>query len=396
MAKPADPSVGVKKEIVKTRDIPGAAGARELNQKRMAQRDSKKGKQGVIRSPKLKKSKAKALLEAEKVSIKDLENALNFLKKQKVSPSDFISLVKEAKALESKYGKTYDAILEDYETKIEQVVKATKSLVEIDDLRKDLETRISNQKELEVLQDLLNKNGIVADQITEYIKQYLRLGEFGFDVETVRLIAEEVKRLQFDPKELRKLISSWLTRYRSVNEALARFEAQVNETKEEEAITIARIKSLEQKAEEAQKKIESLENYYARRSESLEAEYKNRERVLDTRYIEERGRAEAELFEILRERDKMRSDNRILKDELEAIKKDIDLARSISTIIRDPSSLTFSQLDLLISEFTRAKEIREKESTAGPSPSSERLIQARQLLVSALRDLSLGSSNEKP
>jgi hypothetical protein len=367
-----------------------------LDTKKMEQ-NSKVRKSTANKAPKAKKkqqTKKKNILDFGKGSVKETEDALAFLKRRKITLSDFVSQVKNAKALESKYGKSYEAILEDYETKMEQVAKATASLVELEDLKENVETRISRLKDLEALQSLLDENGVAPDGTSEYIRQYKRLGQFGFDVNTVRLIAEELKRLQLDPKEADKLIANWLTKYRSVNEALARAEAQVEEAKNEEALTIARIRSLEKKAEEAQKKIESLENYYTRRSESLEAEYKNRERVLDSRYIEERSRAEAELFEILRERDKMRTENRTLRDELEAIRRDIDLAKSLSTIIRDPNSLSSSQLDILISEFMKAKEVREKERiVVSPSPSSERLLQARQMLVSALRDLSSLENN---
>ena len=328
----------------------------------------------------------KASLDKENISAKEFENVLTHLKTREITLPDFISLIKNAEALELEYGKPYSAIIDDYESKIEKIAKATASLKEMEDTGGDLKARISNLKALEALEKLLGQNDVRTEAVTEYVKQYKRLGQFGFDVNTVKIIAEELKRLQIDPKEAGKIVGNWLTKNRNISEALVTAENELEEAKKEEVFRIARIKSLDEKAEEAQKKIDSLESYYIRRSESLETEYETRAHVLDARVGEERSRAEAELLDILRDRDKLRSENRVLKDELEAIRNEIELAKSISTIIRDPKALSSSQLDRLVSEFVKAKDARGRDNK-GSSFSSERLIEARRTLVSALRDL---------
>jgi hypothetical protein len=331
-------------------------------------------------------TRLKALLLRENISVKEFENDLKLLKTYKITLLDIISLIKNTEALKAKYGKPYSAIVEDYESKLEKVARATTSLKEMEDEERDLEAKISNLRDLEALQSVLSQNGVSAEAITEYIEQYKRFVQFGLDVNTVKIIAEELKRLRLDPKEAGKIVGSWLTKNRNISEALLRAESELEAAKKEEALGIARIKSLDRKAEEAQKKIDSLESYYVRRSESLESEYETREHALHLRVGEERSRAEAELFDILRDRDKLRSENLTLKEEVEAIRKEVELARSISTIIRDPTALSSSQLDTLVTEFSKARETRRREEI-GSSSSSERLIEARRTLVSALRDL---------
>ncbi len=336
--------------------------------------------------------KFKASFAKENISLKELKTALTVLKRRKTSLPDFISSVKEMQVLERDYGKPYGAIVEDYDSKIDLVAKATARLKDMEELEINLEAGISNLEELQALEKLLCENGVALETITEYVRQYKRLRQFGFEIGTVKLIAEELKRLRIDPREAGKIVGNWFTKYGNTSEALLRVEKELQEARKEEALEIARIKSLDRKTEEAQKKIDSLENYYVRRSESLESEYNARERILDSRYVEERVRAEAELFDILRDRDKLRSENRVLKEEIETIKRDIDLARSLSMIIRDPKSLSSSQLDILVSEFTRAKEARTGQGSSNSSSSqfvvsSNRLIEARRVLASALSNL---------
>jgi hypothetical protein len=333
-------------------------------------------------------------LKAEKVvSAKEFEKILAFLRRRKLTAQDFVSLVKDFKALEGKYGKPYNEIIEDYKSKIDLISKANSALKEMENIRKDLESKISNLKDLLLLQDILARNRIPADVITQYILDYRRLGHFGFDVETMRLIVEELKRLEIDPKEAGNLVGSWLTKYKSINEALFLAQSELEKTKREEALSIARSKAFDLKADETQKKINALETFYTRRSERLESEYEVRKQVLEARVAEERSRTEGELFEILRDRDKMREENRLMKKELENSNEEIELAKSISTIIRDPKALTSSQIEKLVSEFMKVKEARERDEKKGPSSSSmstyspERLNKAREMILSILRDL---------
>ncbi len=326
----------------------------------------------------------KPLLDKENMPVKEFENALKVLEKHEITLSSFISLIEKAEMLRAKYGKPYTALIKDYESEVEKLAKASASLKETEDAKKGVEGRISQLRDLEVLQGVLAENGVPVDEITQYLEQHKRLGQFGFDVNTVKIIAEELKRLQIDPQEAGKTVGSWLTKNKTIGEALRKVEGELEESRKEEALTIARLKSLEQKALEAQKKIDALESYYIRRSESLDSEYENIEHALVVRVGEERNRAEAELSDILRDRDRLRSENRVLKEEVEAIRKEVELVRSISILIRDPKAVSTSQLDTLVSEFMKAKEAMGREDAG--SSSSERLIEARRILVSALRD----------
>ncbi len=326
----------------------------------------------------------KPLLDKENMPVKEFENALKVLEKHEITLSSFISLIEKAEMLRAKYGKPYTALIKDYESEVEKLAKASASLKETEDAKKGVEGRISQLRDLEVLQGVLAENGVPVDEITQYLEQHKRLGQFGFDVNTVKIIAEELKRLQIDPQEAGKTVGSWLTKNKTIGEALRKVEGELEESRKEEALTIARLKSLEQKAFEAQKKIDALESYYIRRSESLDSEYENIEHALVVRVGEERNRAEAELSDILRDRDRLRSENRVLKEEVEAIRKEVELVRSISILIRDPKAVSTSQLDTLVSEFMKAKEAMGREDAG--SSSSERLIEARRILVSALRD----------
>ena len=244
---------------------------------------------------------------------------------------------------------------------------------------------------------MLTSSHVGVEAVTQYIEQYRQISEIGFNINTIRKIAEEIRRQGLDPKEAGRIIGTWLTKSETIAEALAELEQGLMRKKQEEALTISRIELLNVKVDEIQKKINALENYQITRSRALENDYEARERTLNARIAEERSRGEAEMLDILRERDKLRSENRLLKEEEQEMRSQIELAKSISTILRDPRALNTSQLEMLISEFSAAKETRHNENqrqqqqqtqeTNISAISQERLIEARRILIATLKEI---------
>ncbi len=323
--------------------------------------------------------KLKALLDKESISIVEFGHALKLLRKFRLSLRDLLSFIRNSQMLKERYGKEYRELVADYEAEKLKLSNATSSLEEIQAQEGDLKAKISNLEGLQRLERALAQNNAPLEDLTEYIEEYRKFAQLGFDLGVVKLIAEELKLIQVSPKEAGRVVRSWMEKNRTISEAIFKEESLLEKLKQEESVVLARIKALEQKTVDTQKKIDSLEGYFAKQNSSLQTEYENRERVLRLRATEERTRAEAELLGILKERDKLRGENRTIKEDLDASRSQLELSRAMSVLIRDPKALTMAQLDHLISELTRAKD---EKGIILP----ERVSDARRVLVSALQE----------
>jgi hypothetical protein len=333
------------------------------------------------------------LLTKEKITVEELENALNRLRDRNITISSFASIIENADKLKAEYGRPYSELVEGYKHEEEKIQKMASLLKDMEAMQNDLEAKISDTKKLLDLQESLKQNGLSLDSILSYVNLRKQLSEFGFDQEVLRRLGEEVQRLGIDPKEAGVIIGRWLLQTKQINEsikdvttALEESKRRLDRTRKEEDISAARLKSFDQKIIESQKKMESLELEYSKRKESLENEHKTRQQALVAKLEQEEAVARTASLENRSDLQKLIDENRTLKDQAEAIKREIDLVMSISIILEEPQALSAAQLDNLVSEFTSADYIAEK---AESSPSLERLIEARRVLLSALRKWSL-------
>ena len=153
----------------------------------------------------------------------------------------------------------------------------------------------------------------------------------------------------------------------------------------EEIAAKTKISSLNSEYSELQKKVDALQKYYIAQNQSLERELDARRKVIHQRAEEERVQAESELMNLLRQRDSMRSEVRNLMEERDSIRREIEFARSLSSLIRNPESISEAELAVLGDRFLQARAARTKGSKA---ISDAQTRAARQYLLSAIEKLS--------
>ncbi|MDG6905498.1 MAG: hypothetical protein JRN20_06930 [Nitrososphaerota archaeon] len=153
----------------------------------------------------------------------------------------------------------------------------------------------------------------------------------------------------------------------------------------EEIAAKTKISSLNSEYSELQKKVDALQKYYIAQNQSLERELDARHKVIHQRAEEERVQAESELMNLLRQRDSMRSEVRNLMEERDSIRREIEFARSLSSLIRNPESISEAELAVLGDRFLQARAARTKGSKA---ISDAQTRAARQYLLSAIEKLS--------
>lgn len=237
--------------------------------------------------------------------------------------SAVLSSVKKMRALEMKYGKSYDDIITDYESKKKEVEEATTNLRMVEKQKETLSLQIEHVKALRDIQTFLVKNQANAQELIEYISQQKGLVQLGFGPDSVRAVAEEMKRLKLDPRKLARMIGISMSNNRTIEQALTRSEERLAEANKEQTLALARVESLNRQADEAEKRIAALQEYYTTQRRALENEYEARRRVLDLRIQEARSSAETETLEILKQRDLAAAEVRTLKEEVDAIRKEI-------------------------------------------------------------------------
>jgi chromosome segregation ATPase len=336
-------------------------------------------------------------LKKETISIDDLQDVFSRLKKHEVTIANLASFIEMAENLRTEYGKPYGELVEEYEQQNERIQNATLTLKEMESDQQDLEAKIFDLEDLIRLQETLRQHSVSLAEVMSYIDQRRQLSQFGFDEDVLRKVAEELRRLEIGPKEAGNTIASWVIQDKNFSNSINRVELELEESKKklerskrEEEASIIRLKLLDQKTLESQKRIESLENDYSKRRESLENEYKAKQQELATRLEEQEKSVAPKTATIFEDNQsylgKLLSENRTLRKQAEAIKREIELVMSISILIRDPQALTAPQLDNLVTEFMNANDVSEK---AEESPSLERLAEARRVLLSALRKWSL-------
>ncbi len=342
-------------------------------------------------------TKFQNFLNKEGISIEEMQETFSRLKKHDITISNLASLIEKAENLRVEYGKPYSELVEEYEHENEKIQKAASTLKEMESNQQDLQARISDLEDLSQVQESLRQDSVSLAEVLSYIDQRKQLSQFGFDKDVIRKVVEELQRLKIDPKEAGSIVASWVMQTKNISESIKQIGSELEESKKkiersrkDEEISATRLKSLDQRILESQKKIESLEIEYSKRKESLENEYKSKQKELAGRLQEQEKSAVAVTVATPEENQsnlqKLLDENRTLRKQAEAIKREIELIMSISILIRDPQALTAPQLDNLVTEFMNANDVAEK---AEKSPSLERLTEARRVLLSALRKWSL-------
>ena len=175
-------------------------------------------------------------------------------------------------------------------------------------------------------------------------------------------------------------------------DAKSRLETEVAKSKhelerfqKEENASKTRLANLNAEITELQKKADALQNYYISQNQSLERELDARRKSIHQRIEGERTQAESEIMTLLRQRDALREEVRNLTDEKSSLRKEIEFARSLSSLIRNPDAINEAELAVLSDKFQQARVGR---LNGLKSLSDAQARAARQYLLSAIEKLS--------
>lgn len=164
----------------------------------------------------------------------------------------------------------------------------------------------------------------------------------------------------------------------------ARFRQELDRLSREEVSAKARLAKLNSEFEEIQGKVDALHKYYITQNQSLDGELEARRKAVHQRIEDERTAAEAEVMQLLRQRDESRDLVRNLSQEKDSLRKEVEFARSLSALIRNPDSVKEADLAILSEKFEQARLTRK---VVRNSANSKARI-AWQQLLSAIADLS--------
>ncbi|MDG6998454.1 MAG: hypothetical protein JRN15_04990 [Nitrososphaerota archaeon] len=166
---------------------------------------------------------------------------------------------------------------------------------------------------------------------------------------------------------------------------VAKSKRELERIQKEESASKTRLANLNAEFTELQKKAGALHNYYISQNQSLERELDARRKTIHQRIEGERTQAESEIMTLLRQRDAMRDEVRNLTDEKVSLRKEIEFARSLSSLIRNPDAISEAELAVLSDRFQQARVGRLNGSK---SLSDAQTRAARQYLLSAIEKLS--------
>ena len=155
-------------------------------------------------------------------------------------------------------------------------------------------------------------------------------------------------------------------------------------SKKEEGASKSRLSILNQELVEVQKKVSALQNYYIAQNQSLEGELDARRKSIHQRVEDERTQAESEMMGLLRQRDTMRNELRDLNDTKTNMRKEIEFAKSLSSLMRNPEAISEAELAVLSDRFEQARIARTKGSK---SLSDAQARAARQYLTSTIEKI---------
>ena len=160
-------------------------------------------------------------------------------------------------------------------------------------------------------------------------------------------------------------------------------EEELDKLKKEESAAKARLASLNLEFEEIRGKVDALQKYYITQNQSLDAELEARRRTIHQRIEDERTKAESEIMLLLRQRDESKDLVRNLSEEKDSLRKEIEFAKSLSKLIKNPELVGEAELAALSERFDQARMARPK----GARISNSRARAALQRLLSTIGEL---------
>ncbi len=297
---------------IKRRSVVG----KKTNPKHSSRKTARKTKRRTSKWSKTRSLAAiKKVVDEQSISPDDIRTFLKLLKKYGNALSDLLSSVRKIRALEKKHKKSYDDVVEDYESKIQAVQEAASDLKIMEKRKQEISLELEDASRLENLKTFLSQNNASGRELVEYIEAQRELGSLGFDANVVKLVGEEMKRLRLDPKEFARMIGGWMSKGTTLEHMLIKLEEKLAGAKKEESLVLTRVELLNRQVDEQRKKIAALQEYMATQSRTLESEYEARRRVLDARIQDERLRAEQETLDLIKLRDQAAGELRTLKEE---------------------------------------------------------------------------------
>ncbi len=158
---------------------------------------------------------------------------------------------------------------------------------------------------------------------------------------------------------------------------------ELDKLKKEEDAAKARLTNLNLEFEEIRGKVDALQKYYITQNQSLDGELEARRKTIHQRIEDERTKAESEIMLLLRQRDESRDLVRNLSEEKDSLRRDVEFAKSLSRLIKNPESIGEAELAALSERFDQVRIARPK----GARISNSKARMAFQRLLASIGEL---------
>lgn len=237
--------------------------------------------------------------------------------------------------IEASQGKTYEKILSEATEKTVQLQKAT---MHLQDLKKNEEAAKSSLVELERLKGLdqkMRQYGVSYSRLDEIIEDGKRLGELGFTSKTAEILASGLEKTGMNPSEAAITLSNLLSRYRGLEDAVARLTAEnhrlqqeIEARKSEHQTLVGQIETARNLLAEEEKlhrtKVRQLEEEHEGRRRQLEASYARQIKELNDKYLAEKAKLEEEIRKLQDNRQQLVKEIKTMSDERDAVQTSLN------------------------------------------------------------------------
>jgi hypothetical protein len=240
------------------------------------------------------------------VPVEKLSALVRLLQKYGEKAEEALDSAVRLSQIEVSQGKTYDKILSEATEKTVQLQKAT---MHLQDLKKNEEAAKSSLVELERLRGLdqkIRKYGVTYSRLDNIIEEGKRLGELGFISKTAEILASGLAKTGMNPSEAAITLSNLLSRYRGLEDAVARLTAEnhrlqqeIEARKGEHQTLVGQIETARNLLAEEEKlhrtKVRQLEEEHEGRRRQLEASYARQIKELNDKYLAVKAKLEEEI-----------------------------------------------------------------------------------------------------
>jgi tetratricopeptide (TPR) repeat protein len=291
-------------------------------------------------------------LEKIKIDIETASDAISQISSYGKDASKILLQSREFYALAEQKGVSYSEILEDFKEKIEEVADLTENKKKLEGECEALRNLIKELDKLKKLQDKTSQHNITFEILDAIIENQLILEKLGFIPNTAEVLAKELNKNGLDPENASKMLSSLLSKYGSLVEAVD----SLQRAKETLETIIAKDNETSSKLQQTNQGFielnDKLKRTFDEQKVKLQNEHEIRVENLHSKLEDEKKKAQKTI-------DELTGNIETLKKQMEEMQVEIQFAQAIVDMLNS-RDISENQLSTLTERLTRALEQKRK------------------------------------